>query len=126
MSLVEVLLVVATVGLLTLMLANLPNSFRLVSYSGHQSLAREVAIKSIEDIRQTPYANLSNGDVDLADPRIRQLPSGSGTKSIADCDPTVCTQGEIAKQVTITISWKENGSPKNLVIKTLVTDGGLK
>jgi len=125
MSLIEVLLVVAAVGFLILLLGNLPNSIKLVGYSGHQSLAREIAIKAIEDTRALPYANLANGSFTLADPRISSLPSGFATKLIEDCSLTICTQGEIAKQVAITISWKEGPDLKNVNIETIIAEGGL-
>lgn len=125
-SLVEVLLVVAAVGFLTLLLANLPNSIKLVGFSDHQSLAREVAAKSVEDIRSIPYANLANGTFSISDSRLSSLPTGSGSKVIADCAAPICTQGESAKQVTVTISWKEGGKTRNIILKTIVAEGGLK
>lgn len=125
LSLVEILLVIAIIGMMVLLIANLPNSISLISKSRHQGLAREIAVKAIEDIRAQQYINLTDGSSDLLDSRVGLLPEGAGTKIISDCSVDVCANGEQAKQVTISISWKETGRAQNLTVTTLIGQGGL-
>lgn len=125
LSLVEILLVIAIIGMMVLLIANLPNSISLISKSRHQGLAREIAVKAIEDIRAQQYINLTDGSSDLLDSRVGLLPEGAGTKIISDCSVAVCANGEQVKQVTISISWKETGRAQNLTVTTLIGQGGL-
>ena len=118
-------MVIASVGILMLLLANLPNSIRLIGKAKHQSLAREIATKQIEDKRELPFINLATGEQIISDSSLKLLPAGSGKIIISDCSPTVCTSGENAKQVAVTVSWKEVGQTQTLAIDTLIAEGGL-
>lgn len=124
-SLVEILLVIAGIGFLIILMAALPNSVKLITHSKYQSLAREIAAKQIETVREQSYANLALGTQGLSDSRINLLPSGSGVKMVEDCDPQICTQSELVKKVTVTIDWIQEGSNKQARLVTFVSDGGL-
>ncbi len=121
----ELLLVIALVGFLALIIGNLPNSLTLIGKAGHQSLAREIASKKIEDLRSMQYINLANGENPLIDYRINQIPSGAGTYLIEDCDPLVCTNGEHTKEVVVTVSWKEGSKAQQIKLETLISEGGI-
>ncbi len=125
-TLIELLVVIATVGMLVVLIANLPPSIGLIGRSSHQSLANQIANKQIETIRSTPYANLADGTTTISDSRLSSLPSETGTVAISDCDPNICKNGEVMKQVTVSITWKEAGKGQQLIFNTLVTEGGLK
>lgn len=125
LSLVELLVVIASVGIMVLLIANIPSSINLVNKSRHQSIAREIASKVIEDTRVVTYANLANGQSAINDARLFTLPSGSGTKDIEDCPAEICTNNEDTKQLTVTINWKEVGKELNYVVKTFISSGGL-
>lgn len=124
-SLVELLLVIVMVGFLVLVIGNLPNSLTLIGKAGHQSLAREIASKKIEDIRAMQYINLSNGENSLTDYRLSELPDGAGTYLIEDCDSLVCTNGEQTKKVIVTVSWKEGSKVTQIKLETLISEGGI-
>lgn len=124
-SLIEPLVVIVIVGLLVFLLANLPNAMNLISKSRHLSLAREIALKQVEDKRNTSFANLVNEATPVTDQRIGLLPSGAGTVLVEDCLPSVCTNNEAIKQVTVTITWLENSKPQTASLKTFVGEGGL-
>lgn len=124
-SLVEILLVIAGVGFLVILMAALPNSVNLITHSKYQSLAREIAAKQIEAVREQSYANLALGIENLTDQRINLLPSGSGVKEVEDCDPAICKDAELVKKVTVTINWTQEGSNKQARLVTFVSDGGL-
>lgn len=124
-SLVEILLVIAGIGFLIILMAALPNSVNLITHSKYQSLAREIAAKQIETVREQSYANLALGTEELSDQRINLLPAGSGVKAVEDCDPAICTQSELVKKVTVSINWIQEGSTKQIKLVTFVSDGGL-
>lgn len=124
-SLIELLLVVVTISTIVFLLANLPNAFLLINKSKHLSLAKEIASKQIEDKRTINFANLINDTTDINDNRINQLPSGAGTTIVADCSPDICTNGENMKQVTVTISWKDNQKIQTVTLNTFIGEGGI-
>lgn len=124
-SLIEVLMVVVLMGVIVILLANLPNAMNLISKSNHLSIAREIAAKQIEDKRAINYANLVNGTVEIVDSRISLLPSGAGSVLIEDCPVEICTNSEHIKQISVTISWKSNNKTQTTNIKTFIAEGGL-
>ncbi|MBI2040335.1 hypothetical protein HYT18_04650 [Candidatus Microgenomates bacterium] len=124
-SLVESLLVIFAVGFIVLLLANLPNAMFLINKSKHLSLAREIAVKQLEDKRSTSYANLVNGSSAITDTRITSLPDGSGTIEVEDCDENICTSQERIKQVNVTINWQESAKPQTVSLETFIGEGGL-
>lgn len=125
-SLVETLLVVIMVGVIVFLLANIPNALSLMSKSNHLSAVREIATKQIEDKRLLGFTNLVNGSQPIVDSRLSQLPYGGGTILVEDCPVQICTNEENIKQVTITITWKENNKVQNSIIKTFIGQEGIK
>lgn len=124
-SLIESLLVTVMVGVIVVLMANLPNAMNLVNKSKHSSLAREIASKQIEDKRTIQYANLVNDNSPIVDSRLVLLPEGSGVVIVEDCDPLICTNGEQIKQVTTTVNWKDNNKPQTVTLKTMIGEEGL-
>ncbi len=124
-SLLESLLVVVVVGMIIVLMANIPNALGLISKSRHLSLAREIASKQIEDKRATNYVNLVNDSVPIVDSRINLLPKGTGVVLVEDCNPAICSNGEHLKQITVTVNWIDNNKNQKVVIKTFIAEGGL-
>lgn len=128
-SLIESLLVVVVIGSIVFLIANIPNALMLIGKSRHLSLAREIAVKQIEDKRAMNYANLVIDNSLINDTRLSLLPGGSGTVEVSDCDPSVCTNEELneelIKQVKATVSWMDNGKSQNLTIETMIGEGGI-
>lgn len=124
-SLIESLLVIVIIGSIVFLIASLPNSLMLVGKSRHISLAREIAVKQIEDKRNINYSNLVNDNSAIADSRLGLLPVGSGTVEVLDCDPGVCTNSEHIKQVTVTVFWKDNDKTQTIILKTMIGEGGI-
>lgn len=112
-------------GSVVLLFANFPNALVLVTKSKHTSLAREIATKQIEDKRTINYANLINDTSPITDSRLGSLTQGVGTVEVADCSPVICTGGESLKQVTVTVSWKDNNKPQNITLQTMIGEGGI-
>lgn len=124
-SLIESLLVIVIIGSIVFLIASLPNSLMLVGKSRHISLAREIAVKQIEDKRNINYSNLVNDNSVITDSRLGLLPMGSGTVEVLDCDPSVCSNGEHTKQVTVTVFWKDNDKTQTIILKTMIGEGGI-
>lgn len=124
-SLVETLLVVVVLGLVVFLLASLPNAIMLIGKSKHLSLAREIAVKQIEDKRAQSYINLVNDSLPVNDARLGLLPNGSGTITVSDCNPAVCTNNESVKEVVVTINWLDNNKTQTVTLKTLIGEGGI-
>ncbi len=124
-SLIESLLVVVVLGSIIFLIASLPNAVMLISKSKHMSLAREIAVKQVEDKRALSFDNLVNDNSPVSDPRLSLLPEGSGSIEVLDCDPAICTNGESVKQVLVTVSWEDNNKPQVVTLKTMVGEGGI-
>lgn len=124
-SLIESLLVVVMVGIIIVLMANLPNAFLLMNKAKHLSLAREVVAKQIEDKRNLSYINLVDGTTSILDSRISLLPEGSGTVSVEDCDGLICTNAENIKKITVTVTWKNNNKIQTVNLTTFIGEGGL-
>lgn len=124
-SLIELLLVIVIIGTIVFLLANLPNAFLLMAKSKHLSLAREIASKQIEDKRAMQFINLINDTVEISDVRLKELPLGTGTTTVADCDLTICTNEEDIKKITVTISWKDNNKLQTVNLNTFIGKGGI-
>lgn len=124
-SLIELLLVIVVIASAVFLLANLPNALGLVNRSKHLSLAREIAAKQIEDKRSISYTNLVNDTSNIVDARISILPQGSGTVTVADCEASICTNGEHVKKVSVTISWKDNNKNQTMTLTTFIGEGGI-
>ena len=106
-------------------LLNIPNALTLVGKSKHMSLAKEIASKQIEGKRNISYENLVNDTTAISDSNISLLPNGSGTVVVEDCDPTICTNSENIKKVTVTVLWKDNNKNQSIILNTLIGEGGV-
>lgn len=124
-SLVEAILVIFVGGLLILLVASLPNAFNLVNKSKNMSLAREIAVKQVEDLRSISFSNLALGTENIDDNRIALLPQGSGSVTVEDCDIAICTNGEDIKLIKVSVNWKENNKDQIVDMVTLIGEGGL-
>ncbi len=124
-SLIELLLVTMAVGFMVVLIASIPNSIVLIGKSQHLSLAKEIAVKQLAAKRTQTYSNLSNGSTPIQDSRLNLLPSGTGSVTIEDCSPAVCTGSEQVKQITVAINWRDNGKDQNYQVKSMIANGGL-
>lgn len=124
-SLIEALLVVVIIGSVVFLIANIPNALMLIGKSRHVSLAREIAVKQVEDKRTINYGNLVNDNSPISDTRLNLLPQGSGTVEVSDCDPSICTQGENIKVVTVTVLWQDNAKLQTVSLTTMIGEGGI-
>ena len=124
-SLIELLLVIVVVGAIVFLVANIPNAIGLITKSRYVSLAREIALKQVEDKRAIAYANLVPDITQISDPRISLLPQGAGIVTVADCDPLICTNSESVKKITVEITWKDNNKEQKIKLDTLIGEGGL-
>lgn len=125
-SLIEVVLVVVLIGLMILVLTNLPQALGLIGGSKHEVLARDIASKKIEDIRSQGFDSLGSGSSLIIDNRLDQLAGSSAQSLIEDCPVTACSNNEQVKKVTATVSWLEQGKLRSATVVTFVAKGGLQ
>lgn len=125
-SLVEIIIGIFIVGLIVIVIGNLPNAINLVTSSQYDSIVREVAAKKMEDVRLTGYDSLVNGTTPINDSRLGSFSGASGFTVVSNCQPSVCGANQLVKEVKITISWSEKGEPKTYQLVTLVGKDGLK
>jgi len=71
-SAMEVILVCLIIGFLILIIGNLPNSIKLIGESNRSSLAKDILLKKIEDIRSTSFDSLASSTT-ISDPRMNKL-----------------------------------------------------
>lgn len=124
-SYVEIILVIATVGFLAMLIGTLPSTISAINQSSHLSRAKDIAGKQVESLRKQTYSNLANGTSNFTDSDLNLLPSSQGSYEIIDCPLVICPNGEKAKQVTVTISWKEPRGIKSAQIVTIIGEGGV-
>ncbi|MBI2601182.1 prepilin-type N-terminal cleavage/methylation domain-containing protein [Candidatus Daviesbacteria bacterium] len=124
-SLIEIMLAISTISILIILIASFPNAINLVTKSQHQSLAREIISKQIEDLRSLSYINLSLGETQLLDSRLSLLPNGNGKVLVESCDGTTCSNNEKTKKITVRVSWKEGSRTQDVNVSTLISEGGL-
>lgn len=125
-SLVESLLVVVATAAIVFLMANIPSALGLITKARHLSLAREIAVKQLEDKRSTNYANLVPDTTSVSDPSISLLPQSAGTVTVADCDPLICTNSEPVKKISVEVTWRDIGKEQKITLDTFIGEGGLK
>lgn len=125
-SLIEVVLGAFVVVLIVFIIMNIPPSINLIGRSKQESLAKDIALKKIELLRASDYNNLANGSSPISDPRLASLPQGSGQSIIEDCPLNICTHNEVAKKITIKVTWKSSGDSKEVKVVTILTEGGIQ
>lgn len=125
-SLIELVISIFIVGLVVVVIGNIPGAIGLIGSSQSESKVREVVAKRVEDIRLFGYDSLANGTTTINDPRLKELHNVSASTVVSDCPAVTCGSTAEIKQVQITVSWTENNEPKTYQIVTLVAKDGLK
>lgn len=124
-SLIEVILVVLTLGFIVILMAALPNALGLIAKSRHVGIAREIAAKQIEDKRAVSFINLVNGTTTISDSRLSLLPEAIGQVEVLNCDPQICFNSEPIKTIKVTVNWKELSKTQTVSWETFIGEGGL-
>ncbi len=126
-TLVEVMLAVAAVIFLGFLVMSLPSAISSINRSRHTSIAKDIASRQIEKLREQTYANLANGTSSFTDSDLDSLNQSSASYEIEDCPSSVCTDIGVykLKQVKASVSWNELGDNKKVEMTTLVGEGGI-
>lgn len=130
-SLIELLLVLSSVGFIVLFISNLPQSIHLIALSRQNSLVREIAQKQIEQLRAKPFSDLANSSTPIIDARLSTLSNGAGTVIIDPCPSPICSSSldplyPKIKKITAQVSWLDGGKSQSFSVTTLIAEGGLK
>ena len=124
-SIVEIIIVVTIIGLLVLLISNLPTVLTVNTDSRNSSIAMEVANKKMDELRRQTYSNLTNGTAQFSDSSLDDINKAAATLNIEDCPVTICTNNEEAKLVTIEIAWNEANGKKTVNLETIIAQGGM-
>jgi prepilin-type N-terminal cleavage/methylation domain-containing protein len=117
-TLIEVVIAIFLVGLLAVLTANILTATPLATHAKEEQTALAIASNRMEALRAGGYAALPASGP-FSDASLANLPGGSG-------EVTVSTYNSNTKEVTVTVSWNEDGTPHDVVLTTLVTEiGGL-
>ncbi|HYE22061.1 MAG TPA: hypothetical protein VD998_00545 [Verrucomicrobiae bacterium] len=115
---IEVIVSLAFVGVMLIIYASALNTAALSKQLRYETFAYHVANKKMEELRSMTIATLpANGAI--ADPMLSSLPSGAGNFTVVD---HVGFTG--LKEITITVSWNQNGA-KQVQLKSLAGTGGI-
>lgn len=125
-SLIEIVVVLALAGFLFFILSGIPSIFKLTTSSNYLSLAKEAADRKMEEVRSEGYDALSVGTTTFTDSKIQTLPQVSATLKVEECPQEICTNSENILQVSIAISWTQDGQQKAFNTSTLIAKGGLQ
>lgn len=124
-SLIEIILVGAAVIVLTLLLGSVPSAISSINRSRHNSTAREIAVRQMEQLKRQPYINLAEGVNTFTDANLDKLASASAFYEIKACSAGICTNDEDIKEVKVTVFWNEGRDPTKIELNTLIYEGGI-
>lgn len=85
----------------------------------HQTLAYQVALKKVEELKSLPFASLPAGG-SFTDSALSVLSQPQASLTISDYGGSAQL-----KEATVIISWREMAQTKQVEIKTLLTEGGI-
>lgn len=114
--------IVVTIGFIVIALFGYFAALRTVFLTRvikRQSLAQQVAIKKMEELKVTPFASLPVSGP-FTDPALVALPEAQGFLTLADYDGNAAL-----KEATVIVTWQEGGDLKKAELKTLITPGGI-
>ncbi len=122
-TLIEVLLSVFFLIAMVTILLSASGTLLHTRKSNLETIAAKIATKQIENLRNTDFDSLP-GSGTFSDTELPQLPQGVANRAITNA--TIDSQVEPdVKDVSITITWTENGIPKQFKTETLIYKYGL-
>ena len=123
-TLVEILLALFLFTAMITILLSASGTLLHTRKSNLETLAAKIATKQIENLRNTDFDLLPPGSDTFSDTELPQLPQGVANRAITNA--TIDSQVEPdVKNVSITITWTENGIPKQFKTETLIYKYGL-
>lgn len=118
-SLIEIILAFFLIGVAITIFFSTIGSFLWTKGGKDQQLATRIAIKKMEEIRNTPFSSLPSSGP-FSDPDLSKLPSGSGNLTVTDWNGN-----SGIKAVTVKVSWQQAQGTKEVRLDTLITKGGI-
>lgn len=117
--LIEVLLALLFSATLAALLLVTGSTLTQTYKSNMQSVAARIATTEVENLRKTSYASLpASGS--FMDPDLAKLTSSTATLTMSNyqASPDI-------KQATVKIIWIQNGSPRQVILETLIYKNGI-
>lgn len=126
LSLLEILLAITICGMVIFMLGSFSQSIGLIGSSSSESTIKQIALKTVEDLRSQGYDNLTtNTTTPITDSRLSKIPQASGQVDILNCPVNICANNEQAKQVNVSLTWSEANKKQTFQFVTIIAKGGL-
>lgn len=117
--LIEVLMALLFAATLAILLLITSSTLTQTYKSNLNAVAARIATTEIENLRQAAYASLpSSGS--FSDPDLAKLTSSSAMLTMSSYQASADV-----KQATVTISWTQNGSPRQVILDTLIYKNGI-
>lgn len=112
---------IVSMFMLTVILAFYASALNAVALSRkarNEDLAYHIGSKQMETLRATSFASLP-GSGSIADSMLSQIPSGSGSFTVADYPSYTGV-----KELVVTVNWND-GQARSVVLRTLAGSGGI-
>lgn len=119
-SLVEIVLSMFVILAIVSILFTVAGTYNISRKSSLQGIAAEIADREIETLRNTSYSAIDLGTSSFADSNLSKLSGGTASQTV-----TAYQSSADIKQVSIHISWNENGVGKSFSIDTLIYKNGI-
>jgi hypothetical protein len=118
-TILEIPIAIFIISVVLILYAASTNSILLNRNARYQDVATRIGTSLMEDLRNTPYANLPiSGSMSHA--KLDDLPNGQAAITVTDIDDNM-------KEMTITVSWQEGGSSvvRSASFTTLISRNGI-
>lgn len=117
LSTVEVIFSLFVIGVAFVVYAASLNLVPLIKSTRHQNVAYHLALKQIEQFRNTDFSALPASGA-LVDSDLSLLPSGTAQLTVSE-------EATGLKRLTVTVSWSEAAGGKSVSLDTLIYQNGL-
>lgn len=118
-SLIEVIIALFVMSAALLLYAGSYATVRLTRAARDEAQAYRIAARQIELLRSTSFAALPPSGT-ITDTNLTALPSGAGIYTVSDYSGT---SGHL-KTASVTVSWTRDGTPRTVILETLVSETG--
>lgn len=118
MTLIEIIIVMGLVSILFTLVFLEAQMLTISRGQRYEDIAYHVANKKMEELRSADFSSLPSSGT-ISDPQLSSIPSGAGSFTITNYQSYTGM-----KQLTVTVTWSNNGS-KSVTLNTLAGDGGL-
>lgn len=126
-ALIDTVLAIGLMAVALSFLGVIYSAARLSRVSRSDLLALYIAQNKIDELRNTPFANLAvQSNASFSNPNLSSLRNGQASYTVAlfDANGDGTAESNI-KKITVTVSWSQNSQIKSKTLTTLAGEAGL-